>query len=224
MGGRCALGVALALLAFPLAGVAQAKERADRPTLQRRLGNQGVIDLDRRTGTPRVLARLDGTLTGASSRSALDIASAYVRANLGVLGLTAGDVDSAPAVEALPGGVRSVEWRQSVDGIPSSDHSLRVNVGANGSVLNVLGAPEHGLDVASTTPGLDAGEAVRAVQDDVGVYRSLVRRGGPSGARTRRPRWSRWRTGWRGGCATGPGRTRSMTRRSTLAPVRSCGG
>src|ERR1044071_8810200 len=118
MGGRRALGGALALLAFPgLAGVAQAQERADRPTLQRRLGDQGVVDLDPGTGTPRVLARLDGTLTGASSRSPESIASSYVDANLRALGLTAGDVASSPAVVALPGGVTSVTWRQSVDGI-----------------------------------------------------------------------------------------------------------
>src|SRR3954452_3801621 len=99
MGGKCAAGVALALLAFPLAGVAQARERADRTQWQDRLGRQGVIDLDRGTGTPRVLARLDGTLTGASSRSPEAIASAYVRANIGALGLTAADVASTPVVE-----------------------------------------------------------------------------------------------------------------------------
>ena len=59
----------------------------------------------------------------------------------------------------------------------SSDRSLRVNLAADGRVLNVLGAPARALDVA-TTPSLSAGEAVRAVQDDVGVHRPLVRRGG----------------------------------------------
>src|SRR3954454_21307342 len=181
MGGRCALGVALALLVFPMAGTRETRGPADRPTLQSRLGDQGVVDLDRRTGTPRVLARLDGTLTGASSRSPESIAASYVRANLGLLGLTPGDVSAAPSATALPGGVSAVSWRQSVSGIPSADHSLRVDVGADGRVLDVLGSPQHDLDVA-TTPSLDAGEAVRAVQDDVGVYRSLVRRRGPSGA------------------------------------------
>src|SRR6185436_4070758 len=127
MGGKCAVGVALALLAFPLAGVAQARERADRTEWQNRLGRQGVIDLDRRTGTPRVLARLDGTLTGASSRAPEAIATSYVRANLGELGLSAGDVVGTPVVESQLGGVTSVEWRQAVGGIPAADHALRVN-------------------------------------------------------------------------------------------------
>src|SRR5215210_1999013 len=103
MGGRSALvGIALALLVLPTAGVAQAKERADRSQWQQRLGRQGVVDLDRRTGTPRVLARLDGTLTGASSRSPEAVAAAYVRANLAALGLTAGDVTGTPVVEPQP--------------------------------------------------------------------------------------------------------------------------
>jgi extracellular elastinolytic metalloproteinase len=183
MGGKCAVGVALALLAFPVAGVAQARERADRGQWQNRLGRQGVVDLDRSTGTPRMLARLDGTLTGASSRSPEAVASAYVRANLGALGLSAGDVTGTPVVEKQPGGVTSVEWHQAVGGIPAADHALRVNVGRDGRVLNVLGSPAHDLTVPTTTPALDAGEAVRAVQDDVGSHRSLVRRGAPRGAR-----------------------------------------
>src|SRR3954469_6151947 len=178
MGGRCALGVALALLAFPLAGAAQARERADRSALQQRLGRQGVVDVDRRTGTPRVLARLDGTLTGPSARAPEAVAAAYVRANLGVLGLTAADVDGPPTVTQEPGGVVAVEWRQTVGGIPAADHALRVNVGRDGRVLNLVGSPAHALSVPTTAPALDAGEAVRAVQDDVGSHRTLVRRRG----------------------------------------------
>jgi hypothetical protein len=184
MGGkRVVVGVALALLAFPPAGVAQARQRADRTEWQNRLGRQGVVDLDRRTGTPRVLARLDGTLTRASKRSPEEIATAYVRANLATLGLTAADVEGTPATTSLPGGVTAVQWRQSVDGIPAADNALRVNVGRDGRVLSLAGSPAHDLAVNASTPALDAGRAVRAVQDDVGVHRALVRRGGPAGVR-----------------------------------------
>ena len=107
-----------------------------------------------------------------------------MRANLSVFGLTSADFDAleAPTQQPLPGGVTSVEWRQAVDEIPSAEHSLRVNVGEDGSVLSVLGAPKHALDVPTTTPKLQPGEAVRAVQDDVGEHRTVVRRSGPSGA------------------------------------------
>ena len=102
MGGRSALGVALALLAFPLARLQRRPESGRiATTLQKRLGSQGVVDLDRRTGTPRVLARLDGTLTGAvGARARRRSPPSYVRANLSVLGLTAADFDAlSPAVE-----------------------------------------------------------------------------------------------------------------------------
>ena len=71
-------------------------------------------------------------------------------------------------------GITSVRWRQAVDGIAAADSELRVNLDGDGRVLNVLGSPASGLDV-DTTPALTAGEAVRVVQDDVGVYRALPR-------------------------------------------------
>ena len=63
-----------------------------------------------------------------------------------------------------------MRWRQAVDGIAAADSELRVNLDDDGRVLNVLGSPASGLD-ADTTPILTAGEAVRVVQDDAGVYR-----------------------------------------------------
>ena len=56
------------------------------------------------------------------------------------------------------GGITSVVWRQTVDGVPSSDRSLRVNLDADGRVLNVLGAPARSLSLP-TTPVVGAGEA-----------------------------------------------------------------
>ena len=74
-----------------------------------------------------------------------------------------------------------LRWRQTAGGIPAADSELRVNVTADGRVLSVLDSVED-LDPATTTPALDAGEAVRAVQDDLGAFRSLARAKGPAGA------------------------------------------
>jgi hypothetical protein len=89
------------------------------------------------------------------------------------------DTLAAPRITTA-GGVTTVAWRPVVDGIPAGDHDLRVNV-AGERVINVSDRP---ADVAGvdTTPSLTAGEAVRAVQDAVGVFRSLPRRKGPAGA------------------------------------------
>ena len=161
---------------------AVAQPNAAQRALERRLGPQAVVDVDAATGTPRVLARLDGTLTGATSGAPEDVALSYVRQNLDVLGLTEADLATLePAETSARDGVTEVRWRQAVDGIPAADSELRVNVTDDGRVLNVLGSPAPDLD-PGTTPSLTPGEAVRSVQEEVGVYRALPRDSGPAGA------------------------------------------
>src|SRR3954468_18593425 len=160
-----------------------ARERTSAQALSKRLGAQAVVDVDNATGTPRVLGRLNGTLTGPSAGSPTAIADAYVRSHLSDLGLTTSDLDTLAKPEAAtaPSGITEVRWAQSLDGIPSANTELRVSVTRDGRVLNVLGSPAHAMQVDSTTPSLDAGEAIRAVQDDVGAFKSLPKTKGPSG-------------------------------------------
>jgi Zn-dependent metalloprotease len=153
-----------------------AAPRAATEALERRLGPQGVVDVDPTTRTPRLIARLDGALTRPANGAATTIALRYVRENLAALGLDDLDTFTDPTV-TTSGNVRQVRWRQTVEGIAAADSGLQVNVAADGRVLSVLGAPARTLP-SDTTPGLTAGEAVRAVQDDVGVYRPLVKRKG----------------------------------------------
>ena len=144
--------------------------------LERRLGDQAVVELDPVTRTPRMLARLDGALSGPASGSAADVALRYVRANLAALGLTEPIwTRCGRRSPTTSGRITTVRWRQAVDGIAAADSELRVNLDDDGRVLNVLGSPASGLD-ADTTPTLTAGEAVRVVQDDVGVYRVAAAR------------------------------------------------
>ncbi len=160
-----------------------ARERTSAQALTKRLGAQTVVDVDPATGTPRMLGRLNGTLTAPSSDSPTEIADAYVRSHLSDLGLTSSDLDTltAPAAATAPSGITEVRWEQSAAGIPSANSELRVNVTRDGRVLSVLGSPAHAMDVDSTTPSLDAGEAIRAVQDDVGAFKSLSKTKGPTG-------------------------------------------
>ncbi len=177
---RLLLTFAIASLALPATAVAAQPNSAQR-ALERRLGPQAVVDIDVTTGTPRVLARLDGTLTGAASGAPEDVAIDYVQRNLDVLGLTSSDLSTLePPETSTAGGVTSVRWRQAVDGIPAADTELRVNLTSDGRVLNVLGSPAPDLD-PDTTPSLTAGEAVRAVQGAAGSYRALPRDSGPAG-------------------------------------------
>ena len=102
-GRRGALGVALAVLGFALAGTAQAQERGGAELWSRSM---------RDSGTPRVLARLDGTLDArvgalASSRSRARRCARSCRR-----------WTAWARRRVLPGGITSVVWRQTVDGVP----------------------------------------------------------------------------------------------------------
>jgi hypothetical protein len=105
-----------------------------------------------------------------------DVALDYVRTHLPGI-----DFDTLAAPETTTaGGVTTVRWRPSIDGIPAGDHELRVNV-AGDRVLNVADEPVAAAGI-DTTPTLTAGEAVRRVQDALGAVRSLPRTKGPAGA------------------------------------------
>jgi hypothetical protein len=50
-------------------------------------------------------------------------------------------------------------------------------------VIDVLGSPRHDLHVASTSPALDAAQALAAAQRAAGVTHAVATLGGPSGSR-----------------------------------------
>src|ERR1700712_925775 len=109
---RCVTAAALAATAMlSTCAAASASERE-------RLGPQGVVELDPGTGTPRVIARTDGTLTAPPGADAEGIARGYVRAHLPAFGLTATDLDGLRLTERrrTTGGVEILRFRQSIHG------------------------------------------------------------------------------------------------------------
>jgi extracellular elastinolytic metalloproteinase len=149
--------------------------------LERSLGARAVVDVDPQTGTPRVLARLDGTLTGPRRGDPAELAQRYVRRHVEALGLTESDLGSLGGLSRvrLPGGGQQIRWRQYHAGVPALEGELRVTVTAAGAVLNVLGAPRRDLEPALAAPRLSAREAVRAA----GAASAPRVVSGPSGAR-----------------------------------------
>jgi extracellular elastinolytic metalloproteinase len=151
--------------------LAAAGETARRPTVEMRrarsalarsLGDDAVLDVDPLTGTPRMLARLDGALAGPRRGDPAEIAQRYVRENLAALGLTEADLGSLGSLRRVPvPGGEQIRWRQYDDGVPALDNELRVTVADDGAVLSVVGAPRHDLDAAGS-PRLGAAAALRA--------------------------------------------------------------
>jgi hypothetical protein len=150
--------------------------REARTELRTALGRQGVLDIDPRTGTPRALERLDGTLTAPRRGNPRTIALDYVRSREAAIGLDASDLQQLqPAGSTTsPDGVTHLRWRQSWDGIPAFDNELRVNVARDGRVVNVLGSPQHGLSVDGGVPAISATAALQALMDNVGLRRPIV--------------------------------------------------
>jgi hypothetical protein len=132
------------------------------------LGPQGIASIDGLTGTPRIVARLDGFLTGASGRSAARIALDYVRAHADVFKVDVSTLQLAREYVSVDG-TRHIWWRQVVNGIPVFGNGLKANVTADGRLINVIGSPLASLGGVASEPLLSADEALARTRRDAGV-------------------------------------------------------
>jgi extracellular elastinolytic metalloproteinase len=148
-----------------------ASMRAAQAGLLGSLGFQGVVDVDRLTGTPRVVARLDGFLTGPTDRRPQDVALGYVREHADAFGLDAGDIAALRLTRAYTdiGGTTHLRWVQAYAGIPALDNGLSASVTKEGRLVNVLGSPRRDLRLADVAPELSAGAALGSSLQDAGA-------------------------------------------------------
>ena len=142
------------------APVAPATERA-RAQLRRSLGGRALLQSDRATGTPRIVARLDGFLTPPSDRRPVDVALGYVRAHADAFGLDAGDLRTLllTARERGPDGTVHLTWEQRAGGLPLVDGGLHAAVTAEGRLLNVRGGTIPDPAAGTPQPAVDAATA-----------------------------------------------------------------
>lgn len=135
-------------------------------------GGKALVDLDATTGTPRMVARLDGFLTGTSQRAADDIVLDYVTAHLDGFGLEQRDlatlVERPTYVDVT--GTRHLAWGQSFDGVEVFGHGLEAAVTASGRLLTVGGAPMPSRLVTPAAGGLLTTDeaAIRVARRDLG--------------------------------------------------------
>ena len=144
---------------------------------------RGALDVDSLTGTPRALGGVAAPLTGPSAGDPRDIAMRDVREHLALLGLTETDLGTLRLQARAPGagGTVAVRFSQIAGGIPAFDNSLQVVVARDGSVVRVLGAPQHDLSLDSAKPLVTAPEAMRRLRENVGARGTLRVRRGPEG-------------------------------------------
>jgi extracellular elastinolytic metalloproteinase len=151
---------------------ATASSRKATQRLRASLGQQAVVDMDGLTGTPRMIARLDGYLTGPSHASAAAITLRYVRSHLAALGLTRSDLATFYPTRQWTdiSGIRHVSWTQWAGGYELFGNGLQANVTRNGRLLSLSGSPVHGLTAPTvSTPKVgSAGKAIAVARSDVG--------------------------------------------------------
>ncbi|MGZ5307239.1 MAG: M36 family metallopeptidase [Actinomycetota bacterium] len=149
----------------------RARTARARTQLARRLGAQGVIQSDPLTGTLRMVGRLDGYLTGRSTRPARAVAMGFVRSNLAGFGLTRADMTTFRLRQDYVdiAGVHHISWTQSKGGVPVFHNGLRANVTNDGRLLNITGSPVHAIRVVSAAPSIGPDEAIRAARIDGGA-------------------------------------------------------
>ena len=120
--------------------------------------------------TTGFIGRTDGFLTGASDRSAEQVARAFLRAHAGDLGLASGDVASLAVTDSYTSGpgTQHLTFDQLVDGVPVWGGQVHANVDAKGRLVNVSGDPVPGLSLDTTTPDLTRLQALHRARADVG--------------------------------------------------------
>jgi hypothetical protein len=147
---------------------------AARGALGRSLGMLGVIQSDRTTGTIRFVGRMDGYLTGASSRPAAAVALGYVRAHLTAFNLSATDMGTLHLVRDYMDvlGTHHLYWAQSAGGLTVFGQGLEASVSKSGRLINVNGGPVRGLRVPSGAFHLSADAAISAARVGAGASRT----------------------------------------------------
>jgi extracellular elastinolytic metalloproteinase len=145
-------------------------ERA-QAALRTSLGRFGVVQVDEMTGTPRVVARLNGFLTRPSRRDPARIVLDYVAGHPSVFRLGKQDLGRLRPVRNYTDirGTHHLTWAQTYRGIPVFDNDLRGNVARDGRLVNVLGSPLRRVLVPSVEPTRSARDAVAAAYRHAGA-------------------------------------------------------
>jgi extracellular elastinolytic metalloproteinase len=147
-------GSSTAARAALLQRAAAAAARPATAALESALGKQAVVDLDGTTGTPRLVARLDGYLTCPSGASAAAVTLGYVNAHRAALGLTSKDLRTLRLRRQYVdvAGTRHLSWTQRIGGIDVFGNGLQAAVTRDGRLLSLGGSPVSGATAAPTAP------------------------------------------------------------------------
>jgi extracellular elastinolytic metalloproteinase len=122
---------------------AQGREVRHTRALTTTVPDELVLDMSAATGTVRWMARLNGFLTPASTRSPARIALDFVTNNAAQLGLVAADLDTFHLHRTYTDitGIRHLYFQQRIGGRTVAHNGLTASVNKAGHLLSLGGAP-----------------------------------------------------------------------------------
>ena len=107
------------------------------------LGKSALVDIDGTTGTPRLVARINGFLTPKSKRGPKSVALRFVRAHLFAFGLVASDLNTFHFRKDYTDitGTHHLSWTQRIDGVEIFGNGLQASVTDKGRLQTIGGSP-----------------------------------------------------------------------------------
>lgn len=137
---------------------------AGAQSLRQTLGSQGIFQIDRTTGTPRQVARLDGFLTGPSKAAPEKIARSYLAAHRQEFGLDAADLAGLTLRKDYVdiAGTHHLSFTQNVGGVEVFGSGVKAHITKAGRLISIDGAPQPGLPTSVGTATIDAPAARKA--------------------------------------------------------------
>jgi extracellular elastinolytic metalloproteinase len=155
------------------AAMLAAKPPASVSGMRSELGDQGIVEMDPLTGTPRQVARLDGFLTGPSRKPAVRVARDYLKAHADLFGVD-------PATLALNrdyvdiAGTHHLSFLQRVGDVPVFGNGIRADVARNGALIQMTGSPVRQMPATLGAAKLTAGQALETARKDARESRSTT--------------------------------------------------
>lgn len=156
------------------AAMLAAKPPASLRGMRAELGDQGIVDLDPLTGTPRQVAKLDGFLTGPSRKPAVQVARAYLKAHADLFGVD-------PATLRLRrdyvdiAGTHHLSFLQRVGSVPVFGNGIRADVARNGELIQMTGSPVRQVPAELAGAELTGKQALDTARQDAREARSTTR-------------------------------------------------
>jgi extracellular elastinolytic metalloproteinase len=155
------------------AAMLAAKPSAAVSNMRAALGEQGIVDVDPLTGTPRQVAKLDGFLTGPSKKPAVQVARDYLKAHADLFGVDPATLKPRRDYVDIDG-IHHLSFLQQVGSVPVFGNGIRADVARNGALIQMTGSPVRQMPAGLAAAKLTGDQALDTARRDARETRSTA--------------------------------------------------